>query len=137
MLGEGGRSYVVGYGSDFPKNIQHRESSCPSTGPCNWRSAYYPALPNPKWVAGRPPGRMHLCCRCLRLPWQGSADASSTAGGRWAIPRLLTTCLPLLPPPRLESIFGALVNGPNDKDMFMDNRAGYFSNTTVGERPPG
>lgn len=47
MLGEGGRSYVVGYGANFPKQMQHRESSCPAAGPCNWRSAYYPALPNP------------------------------------------------------------------------------------------
>jgi hypothetical protein len=47
MLGEGGRSYVVGYGDNFPKKIQHRESSCPAAGPCNWRSAYYPALDNP------------------------------------------------------------------------------------------
>ena len=39
MLGDeskGERSYVVGYGFNYPKQPHHRSSSCPTTGSCGW-----------------------------------------------------------------------------------------------------
>ena len=29
MLGDSGRSYLVGFGENYPKNVHHRASSCP------------------------------------------------------------------------------------------------------------
>ena len=29
MLGDGGRSFLVGFGKNYPKSIHHRASSCP------------------------------------------------------------------------------------------------------------
>ncbi|GMH44898.1 hypothetical protein BSKO_12855 [Bryopsis sp. KO-2023] len=37
MMGEGGRSFIVGYGNNFPKRPHHRGASCPTTpGQCSW-----------------------------------------------------------------------------------------------------
>ncbi|KAJ9506848.1 hypothetical protein QJQ45_020227, partial [Haematococcus lacustris] len=51
MLGLGSEqnSYVVGYGTNPPTIVQHRDSSCPA-GPaeCSWSSGFYPNTPNPQ-----------------------------------------------------------------------------------------
>lgn len=36
MIGDGGRSYVVGYGVNPPKRPHHRGASCPLKGECTW-----------------------------------------------------------------------------------------------------
>lgn len=37
MLGDSGRSYVVGYGKDYPKRVHHRGATCPdSPATCGW-----------------------------------------------------------------------------------------------------
>lgn len=43
MLGDAGRSFMVGYGSYAPRKVPHRAASCfpPSEGECTWETAYY------------------------------------------------------------------------------------------------
>ncbi|XP_006814447.2 endoglucanase A-like [Saccoglossus kowalevskii] len=51
MLGDTGRSYVVGYGNNPPTRPHHRDSSCPAEGSCNW-SNYGSPNPNPITLTG-------------------------------------------------------------------------------------
>merc|ERR1712150_85777 len=51
MLGDAGRSFVVGFGKDPPQKPHHRSSSCPSTGPCDWNN-YNSPDPNPHILYG-------------------------------------------------------------------------------------
>ena len=52
MLGDGGRSFVVGVGKNPPQRPHHRSSSCPSRpAPCNWSNFNNPG-PNPKVLYG-------------------------------------------------------------------------------------
>ena len=54
MLGDeskGERSYVVGYGFNYPKKPHHRSSSCPTTGSCTWDQLYAEG-PNPQILYG-------------------------------------------------------------------------------------
>nr|XP_006817124.1 PREDICTED: endoglucanase 19-like [Saccoglossus kowalevskii] len=50
MLGDGGRSYVVGFGENFPKSPHHRASSCSDTICGN--AALNSADPNPNVLVG-------------------------------------------------------------------------------------
>lgn len=51
MLGDGGRSYVVGYGINPPKRPHHRGASCPSKGKCSWEN-YSSKTYNPQVLTG-------------------------------------------------------------------------------------
>ena len=52
MLGDGGRSYVVGYGNNPPQRPHHRSSSCPDRGQdCSW-DAYNNPGPNYQTLDG-------------------------------------------------------------------------------------
>ncbi|XP_050443296.1 endoglucanase E-4-like [Adelges cooleyi] len=52
MLGDGGRSYVVGFGENYPTQPYHAASSCPDRpAPCDW-DAYRSAKPNPQILYG-------------------------------------------------------------------------------------
>eukprot|EP00775_Hariotina_reticulata_P001323 gene1323-1667_t len=52
ILGDTGRSFVVGYGSDSPKRPHHRASSCPAIGTeCTW-DYFNTASPNPHTLFG-------------------------------------------------------------------------------------
>ncbi|XP_066912941.1 uncharacterized protein [Clytia hemisphaerica] len=51
MLGDAGRSYVVGFGNNPPKRPHHRSSSCPVNGPCGWPQEGAPG-PNPQILHG-------------------------------------------------------------------------------------
>ncbi|XP_030747548.1 uncharacterized protein LOC115876022 [Sitophilus oryzae] len=52
MLGSTGRSYVVGYGENYPKKPYHVASSCPELpAPCGWEQ-YYSIDSNPQTVYG-------------------------------------------------------------------------------------
>ncbi|KAF8061121.1 celF [Scenedesmus sp. PABB004] len=52
MLGDGGRSFVVGYGTNPPTRPHHRASSCPALGlPCSWDAFNSPG-PNPHTLYG-------------------------------------------------------------------------------------
>ena len=51
MLGDSGRSYVVGFGNNPPQRPHHRSSSCPSTGTCDWNNYNNPG-PNPQTLNG-------------------------------------------------------------------------------------
>lgn len=52
MLGEGGRSYVCGYGKHPPSRPHHRGASCPDMpATCGW-DAFHSRLPNPNVVYG-------------------------------------------------------------------------------------
>ncbi|KAF6252704.1 endo-beta-1,4-glucanase [Scenedesmus sp. NREL 46B-D3] len=51
MLGEAtGQSFVVGYGTNFPRQPHHRAASC-SNASCGW-AAFHSPLPNPNVVRG-------------------------------------------------------------------------------------
>jgi endoglucanase len=54
MLGDGGRSFVVGYGELSPKKVPHRGASCtdPTQGECTWETAYYSTDTNPNILYG-------------------------------------------------------------------------------------
>jgi hypothetical protein len=55
VLGSSGRSFVVGYGTKPPSQVQHTESSCPVVDPaskavkegCSWDNAFYAGTKNP------------------------------------------------------------------------------------------
>ena len=51
MLGDSGRSYVVGFGNNPPQKPHHRSSSCPETGPCGW-DQFNSQSPNPQVLYG-------------------------------------------------------------------------------------
>ncbi|CAF3355726.1 unnamed protein product [Rotaria socialis] len=52
MLGDSGRSYVIGFGQNFPQRPHHRSSSCPSRpAVCDW-NAYNSPQPNPQLLIG-------------------------------------------------------------------------------------
>ncbi|CAH1790308.1 unnamed protein product [Owenia fusiformis] len=52
MLGDGGRSYVVGFGNNPPLRPHHASSSCPwRPAPCSWNDYNNPA-PNPHTLYG-------------------------------------------------------------------------------------
>lgn len=52
MLGDSGRSFVVGFGDNPPKRPHHRSSSCPNApGVCDWNN-YNSAQPNPHVLYG-------------------------------------------------------------------------------------
>lgn len=52
MLGDSGRSFVVGFGTNPPVRPHHRSSSCPlSPVPCNWDDFNSPS-PNPQTLYG-------------------------------------------------------------------------------------
>lgn len=53
ILGDTGRSFVVGYGTSPPTQPHHRASSCPSphTSECSW-NAFNSKDPNPQTLYG-------------------------------------------------------------------------------------
>lgn len=52
MLGDSGRSYVVGFGANPPQRPHHSSSSCPDLpAPCDW-DEYNSAGPNPQTLHG-------------------------------------------------------------------------------------
>nr|CAD7445147.1 unnamed protein product [Timema bartmani] len=52
MLGDGGRSYVVGFGDNYPTHAHHRSSSCPDApATCDW-TQYSTTDPNPHVLTG-------------------------------------------------------------------------------------
>ncbi|KAJ8949207.1 hypothetical protein NQ318_021700 [Aromia moschata] len=52
ILGAKGRSFVVGYGYNYPKRPYHSASSCPAIPqPCNWEQ-FHSTLPNPQVLHG-------------------------------------------------------------------------------------
>ncbi|KAF2358937.1 Glycoside hydrolase family 9 [Trinorchestia longiramus] len=53
VLGSSGRSYVIGYGVDYPQRPHHRSSSCPDAPePCDSGWALNQAGPNPQVLYG-------------------------------------------------------------------------------------
>ena len=59
MLGDGPRSFVVGYGRRPPARPHHRAASCaPPPAPCNF-SALHAAAPNPRVLRGALVGGPH------------------------------------------------------------------------------
>uniref|UniRef100_H2YT72 Endoglucanase n=1 Tax=Ciona savignyi TaxID=51511 RepID=H2YT72_CIOSA len=51
ILGKSGRSYIVGYGRNFPARPHHRSSSCSLAGACGWDS-YHSNFSNPQLLNG-------------------------------------------------------------------------------------
>jgi len=51
ILGDGGRSYVVGFGDNPPVRPHHAGASCPSSGQCSWDQLNSPD-PNPQVLYG-------------------------------------------------------------------------------------
>merc|ERR1719348_2622474 len=52
MLGDAGRSFVVGFGNNPPQRPHHRSSSCPDLpAPCDW-GAFNNQGPNPQTLTG-------------------------------------------------------------------------------------
>lgn len=52
FAGDGGRSYVVGFGDNFPRRPHHRGSSCPDQpAVCSW-DAKEADIPNPQLLIG-------------------------------------------------------------------------------------
>ncbi|GBF96180.1 endoglucanase A, partial [Raphidocelis subcapitata] len=51
-LGDAGRSYVVGFGSNPPQRPHHRGASCPDApAPCNYNAVWAPGA-NPRTITG-------------------------------------------------------------------------------------
>ena len=73
ILGVQGRSFLVGYGKNFPDRPHHRAASCSLVGECGW-DAYRNDVPNP------------------------------------------------------QVLLGALVGGPDEFDVFVNNRTDYVRN---------
>ncbi|KAJ8041630.1 Endoglucanase [Holothuria leucospilota] len=73
MLGDNGRSFVVGFGNNPPDRPHHRSSSCPSSGPCDSNNLHASG-PNP------------------------------------------------------QVLYGALVGGPDQNDVFTNDRTDYITN---------
>lgn len=84
ILGDTGRSYVVGFGNNPPLRPHHRSSSCPSpmSSPCGNAQQYDPA-PNP------------------------------------------------------QTLYGALVGGPDNNDNYNDDRGDYVSNEVATDYNAG
>eukprot|EP00878_Enallax_costatus_P034087 GHUV01037707.1.p1 GENE.GHUV01037707.1~~GHUV01037707.1.p1 ORF type:complete len:156 (+),score=21.77 GHUV01037707.1:286-753(+) len=83
ILGDTGRSFVVGYGTNPPQRPHHRGSSCPPLGtPCSWDNYNSPA-PNPN------------------------------------------------------TLYGAMVGGPDGTDAYADNRNDYISNEVATDYNAG
>jgi hypothetical protein len=60
-LGSTGRSFVVGFGSNFPKKVHHRAASCPGRpATCDYATGFENPGDNPQLLAGAlvggPPG---------------------------------------------------------------------------------
>ncbi|XP_066912786.1 uncharacterized protein [Clytia hemisphaerica] len=51
MLGDTGRSFIVGFGVNPPQKPHHASSSCPDEGPCGW-DQYNSKDPNPQILYG-------------------------------------------------------------------------------------
>ncbi|GMH42143.1 hypothetical protein BSKO_10062 [Bryopsis sp. KO-2023] len=52
LLGDGGRSFVVGVGRNYPKFVHHRGASCPDyPEPCGW-DQFHSKEPNPQLITG-------------------------------------------------------------------------------------
>ncbi|CAF4058933.1 unnamed protein product [Adineta steineri] len=52
ILGDSGRSYLIGFGENYPQRPHHRSSSCPSRpASCDWNSYNSPS-PNPQVLIG-------------------------------------------------------------------------------------
>ncbi|XP_059490142.1 uncharacterized protein LOC132205217 [Neocloeon triangulifer] len=52
ILGDTGRSFMVGFGNNYPKRIQHSASSCPNfSQECGWKNKNAPG-PNPHILVG-------------------------------------------------------------------------------------
>lgn len=53
MLGESGRSRLVGVGKNPPTHVQHMPASCPAKPqPCNFVNAFLTPDPNPNILYG-------------------------------------------------------------------------------------
>jgi len=52
LLGKMGKSYMIGFGKNFPLKPHHRSSSCPRTGACGWVLGYENTEPNPYMLIG-------------------------------------------------------------------------------------
>lgn len=52
VLGSTGRSFMVGYGKNFPKQPHHRAATCPVTGPCDWNTFNDVNKPNANVIVG-------------------------------------------------------------------------------------
>ena len=50
-MGVQGRSFLVGYGKNFPDRPHHRAASCSLVGECGW-DAYRNDVPNPQVLLG-------------------------------------------------------------------------------------
>ncbi|XP_065337461.1 endoglucanase E-4-like [Cloeon dipterum] len=52
ILGDSGRSFMVGFGNNYPRKIQHSASSCPNIPQeCGWKNKNAPG-PNPQVLVG-------------------------------------------------------------------------------------
>ena len=60
IVGDAGRSYVVGMGTNPPTHVHHRAASCPKRpAACNWTSGYQPTTSNPHILYGALLGGPH------------------------------------------------------------------------------
>jgi len=80
MLGDSGRSYVVGFGNNPPTHVHHRGASCPienglgsNNPPCDY-SNYALPTPNPNVLYGALVGGKHLHPSMIFLGMQNMAS---------------------------------------------------------------
>jgi hypothetical protein len=52
IMGDTGRSFIVGWGVNPPTHAHHRAASCPITGPCSYEVDYEKPDPNPNVIVG-------------------------------------------------------------------------------------
>ena len=66
ILGAQGRSFLVGYGKNYPDRPHHRAASCSLVGECGW-DAYKNDVPNPQVLLGALGKKGH--CLALFTAW--------------------------------------------------------------------
>lgn len=55
MLGDAGRSLMVGFGKNYPTHVQNRAASCATTSTCTQANALLVSTPNPHTLEGATP----------------------------------------------------------------------------------
>jgi endoglucanase len=113
-LGDGGRSYMVGFGNNPPQQPHHRAASCPDVPqPCDWNN-YNSNSPNPQAssVFGPKRCRRYACCRYI---WLG-------------LSRLIQSFIRFY---NVQILNGALVGGPGPNDDYNDSRSDFQVNRSA------
>jgi endoglucanase len=122
MLGDKGKSFVVGFGDQFPRKVPHRAASCPDPG----EAPRLARLPRPPSGLQRMHGGRARSTGPASPPTHSVILLAPAGDGvcTWDNGYLRTG-------PNPHVLYGALVGGPNKDDSFMDDRNANSSMNAV------